>query len=70
MSEYKLNPEESFHENIIRVFKMKMEYEKIKFDYINPNLMGEILEKLENYYQVEEEDNKEIWKWIQDMYGA
>jgi hypothetical protein len=31
-------------------------------------MMAEILEKLENYGRFEADE--EIWKWIQDMYGA
>ena len=68
MEKYELNPEESFYNNIIKVFRMKMEHEKVKFDYINPNMMSEILEKLENYGNFEVDE--EIWDWIRDMYGA
>jgi hypothetical protein len=68
MKKYELNPEESFYENIIKVFRMKMEHEKVKFDYINPNLMTEIVEKLEAYYNVDVDED--ICEWITGMYGA
>jgi hypothetical protein len=68
MNKYELNPEESFYENVLKVFRMKMEHEKVKFDYINPHMMSEILEKLENYGRFEADDD--IWDWIVDMYQA
>lgn len=68
MKKYELNPEKSFYENIIRVFRMKMEHEKVKFDYINPNMMQEMIVLIENYGNLEIDDD--INDWVIDMFGA
>lgn len=65
---YELNPEESFYDNIIRVFRMKMDYEKIKFDYINPHMMQEIIVLIERYGNFEIDND--INDWVIDMFGA
>lgn len=47
---------------------MKMAEEKNKFNYINPNMMSEILDKIEAYGRFEVDEK--IWDWVRDMYGA
>jgi hypothetical protein len=68
MTTYTLDPSASFYQNIIKVYEMKMAEEKNKFDYINPNMMKEILEIIEAYGNFDVDEK--IWDWVRDMYGA
>lgn len=65
---YTLDPSKSFYDNILKVYEMKMTEEKYKFNYINPNMMNEILEKIEAYGNFEVDDK--IWRWVHDMFSA
>lgn len=66
--DYILDPDASIYDNILLVFKMKMKEENNEFEYINPNFMREVLEKVEGYGGKDLDD--EIWDWVQDMFGA
>jgi hypothetical protein len=68
MTTYTLDPSASFYQNILKVYEMKMAEEKNKFNYINPNMMSEILDKIEAYGRFEVDEK--IWDWVRDMYGA
>jgi hypothetical protein len=71
MREYKLDPNSSFYENIVKVFEMKISEEKFKFEYINPNMMMEILDVIDTYGEnAGFETDEKIHDWVREMYGA
>ena len=72
--EYKLDPSASFYANIIKVFEMKMAEEKNKFEYINPNMMQDILAVIYSYSENAglgySDKIDEIDEWVVEMFGA
>jgi len=73
-TEYTIDPEDSFVNNILKVYEMHMKnpFNHNNYTYINPNLLGEILEKLDTYSPLNEESvaSDEIWEWVRGMYGV
>ena len=66
--QYMLDPDASFYDNVLLVFRMKMAEEKREFEYINPHMMQEVIHILETYGNRDVGDD--IDSWVMDMFGA